>query len=79
MQDGHVLLVVVEPFQPIGQFMLGQVDFKGFFFLVLFQLLGGKGGKAELGGQVSVGLTNENESVKAGTWIFRRGGQEVVE
>ena len=44
VKDGHVLLVVVESFQPIGQFVLGQVDFKGFFFLVLFQLLGGKGG-----------------------------------
>ena len=71
VQDGHVLLVVVESFQPIRQFVLGQVDFKGLFFLVLFQLLGGKGGKAELCGQVSVGLTNENEPVRETNRMLR--------
>ena len=37
---------------------------------MLFQLLGGKGGKAELCGQVSVGLPNEDEPVRKPTECF---------
>ena len=78
VQDGHVLLMIVQPFQPVGQFMLRQVHLEGLLILVLFQLFGGKGGQSKLRSQVSVGLTDEYESVKASTWPFCRRGHEVI-
>ena len=79
VQDGHVLLMIVQPFQPVGQFMLRQVHLEGLLILVLFQLFGGKGGKAELGGQVSVGLSDKDEPVREALRMLRRSSPQMVE
>ena len=78
VQDGHVLLMIIQPFQPVGQFMLRQVHFERLLLLMLFRFFCRKGGQSKLRRQVSVGLTDEYESVKASTWPFRRRGHEVI-
>ncbi len=35
MQDSHILFVVVEPLEPVGQFMFGQINFESLFLVVL--------------------------------------------
>ena len=64
MEDGHVLFVAIQSFQPVRQLMLGQIDFEGLFLLVFFLFFRRKRRQPELAGQISVGLANKNEATR---------------
>ena len=61
VQDGHVLLMFVRALSANQVARAWISRLRRLPLLVLFQLLGGKGGETELGGQVSVGLPNKDE------------------